>query len=247
MSTLRPRIGIAPSYRVKEVHQNIPRVDIQTNYTNAVTIAGGLPVVLVPNPNDGHAEAYADMIDGLLLTGGPDIDPALFKQEPHVETRTLAPERQTFDMALLRAMIERKKPVLGICLGHQEINVALGGSLHQHLPDAIQPYEIEHRWVDRENTPLPRHDVDVESNTRLAKILGEGRVSTNSSHHQGIDRVAKGMRVSARTPDGVIEALESDDGETLLSVQWHPEYLTDEAPHRGLFEDLVERANRKRG
>lgn len=242
----RPRIGITPNYRTKDVDQGIPRVDLSSNYTRAVAAAGGLPIVLVPLTGDGHAGHCADAIDGLLLTGGPDIDPRRYGQEPHETINPLAAEREEFDRAIFEAVRAKGKPILGICLGHQEINVALGGSLHQHLPDAVRPQLIEHRWVDRDG-PLPTHEVAVLPGTRLAAIMQGERLITNSSHHQGVDRIAPGLRASAFAEDGVLEALESEDGDQILSVQWHPEYMTGERAHLALFEDLVARARRCAG
>jgi putative glutamine amidotransferase len=247
MSPPLPRIGVTPGYRTKDVRQGISRIDLATNYTDAVTRAGGLPIVLVPNTEDGRAEACAHSIDGLLLTGGPDLDPARYGQELHPESKPLAAERDAFDFALLRAVLDAGKPVLGLCLGHQQINVALGGSLHQHLPDVVPLSEIEHRWLNRDTQPLPRHDVEVDPDSRLAGVLGATSLLTNSSHHQAVDELAPGLRRTAATADGVLEGLESQDSDQILAVQWHPEYLTDELPHLALFEDLVTRARRAAG
>lgn len=246
MSSDRPRIGITSNYQTKDVEQDIPVIRVQSNYTNAVAMAGGLPVPMVSLPGNGCAMDYAEMIDGLLLTGGPDMNPARWGEEPHESIRPLPRERDDFDMEVLQAVLEMGKPVFGICLGHQQVNVLLGGTLHQHLPDVVDPWEIEHRWLDRKNTPLPDHEVEIFEGTRLAKLVGSTKIVTNSSHHQGVDKIGNGLRQTAKTSDGVLEGLESIDSDQILSVQWHPEYLTAEPSHLALFEDLVARARRFR-
>ncbi len=242
----RPRIGITAGLKVKETDEAVPFVQLCTNYSDAVALAGGLPIALVPEPDGGHPEEFAAMIDGLMMTGGPDLDPARCGQKRHPESKPLLPARDAFDIAVFHAMHAAGKPIFGICLGHQQINVALGGTLHQHVPEMNLSPQIEHRWLSRPRLPLPRHDVKIFEGTRLAKIVGAPRLSASSSHHQALDQVAAGLRPTATTPDGIVEGLESVDDDQILTVQWHPEYLTDEAPHRALFEDLVARARRQR-
>jgi putative glutamine amidotransferase len=241
MASRRPRIGITCTYRVKDVARGIPRVEIASNYTDAISAAGGVPILLVPQNGDGRVEDYCELIDGLLLTGGPDVSPARYGAEPRPETKVLPALREEFDFAMFRAVRRAGKPILGVCLGQQVINVALGGTLLQHLPEEISPYTIEHRAQSLEHMP-PRHDVEIFPKTRLAAVIGAEHVSVNSSHHQAVAKIAPGLRQTAAAPDGIVEGLEGEESDQILAVQWHPEFLTDEAPHRALFEDLVKRA-----
>lgn len=245
MPSSRPRIGITCGYRVKDVSRGVPRIEIGSNYTDAVIAAGGLPILIVPREDDGHAEEYAQLIDGLLLTGGPDVPPARYGAEPHPETKPMPAVRDHSDLAVFHAVRRAGKPILGICLGHQQVNVALGGTLLQHLPDAIQPYRVEHRAPSLD-APLAEHEVEIVPGTRLAALLGRERLEVNSSHHQGIGKIAPGLRPAARAADGLVESLESEEGDQILTIQWHPEFLIAKPEHFAVFKDLVARARRSR-
>jgi gamma-glutamyl-gamma-aminobutyrate hydrolase PuuD len=203
---------------------------IPTMYVEAVERAGGR-ALLVPPADDGVEETL-DALDGVVFTGGPDVDPELYGQEAHAETAGLVPERDRAELALLEAALARDMPVLAICRGSQVLNVALGGDLVQHLPDVVG--DEKHR-----ETPgvFAEHDVELEPETRLARLLGE-RAPVLSHHHQGIGRVGSGLRVSAHADDGTVEALEDPARRFALGVLWHPEAGEDAK----LFEALVEEA-----
>ncbi|MEA2152987.1 MAG: putative glutamine amidotransferase [Solirubrobacteraceae bacterium] len=199
-----------------------PAVLLSRSYVDAVQRAGGLAVLLAPDPQLAQEPAQAlDLIDGLLLAGGADIDPASYGQAAHAETQDSVPERDAFEIALTRAAIERDLPVLGICRGMQLINVALGGTLTQHLPEHLG--HQEHRRVVG-SFDGSDHDVDVADGTLAMRVIGSARHGTKSHHHQGVDRVGEGLRISATSPfDGVIEAVELPQRAFVLGVQWHPE------------------------
>jgi putative glutamine amidotransferase len=199
-----------------------PAVLLSRSYVDAVQRAGGLAVLLAPDPQLVQQPAQAlELIDGLLLAGGADIDPASYGQPAHAETRDSVPERDAFEIALTRAAIELDLPVLGICRGMQLINVALGGTLTQHLPEHLG--HQEHRRV-LGSFDGSDHDVDVADGTLAMRVIGSARHGTKSHHHQGIDRVGDGLRISATSPfDGVIEAVELPQRAFVLGVQWHPE------------------------
>ncbi|MEA2140626.1 MAG: putative glutamine amidotransferase [Solirubrobacteraceae bacterium] len=199
-----------------------PAVLLSRSYVDAVQRAGGLAVLLAPDPQLAQEPAQAlDLIDGLLLAGGADIDPASYGQAAHAETQDSVPERDAFEIALSRAAFERDLPVLGICRGMQLINVALGGTLTQHLPEHLG--HQEHRRVVG-SFDGSDHDVDVADGTLAMRVIGSARHGTKSHHHQGIDRVGDGLRISATSPfDGVIEAVELPQRAFVLGVQWHPE------------------------
>jgi putative glutamine amidotransferase len=199
-----------------------PAVLLPRNYVDAVQRAGGLALLLPPDPRlvEQPGELVA-MLDGLLLAGGADIDPASYGQRAHPETQETVPERDAFEIALTRCAIERDVPVLGICRGMQLINVALGGTLNQHLPEHLG--HEEHRRV-MGSFDGSDHDVEVLEGTLAMRVIGAARHATKSHHHQGVERVGGGLRVSATAAaDGLIEAVELPERSFVLGVQWHPE------------------------
>jgi putative glutamine amidotransferase len=199
-----------------------PAMLLARNYVDAVQRAGGLALMLPPDTRltEDPSEAL-DLIDGLLLAGGADIDPGAYGQEAGAETIGTVPERDAFEIALTRAAIERDLPVLGICRGMQLINVALGGTLLEHLPEHFD--HEEHRRVIG-SFDGSEHEVDISEGTLARRVVGEARHATRSHHHQGVDRVGGGLEVSATAVmDGLAEAIELPDSRFVLGVQWHPE------------------------
>jgi putative glutamine amidotransferase len=191
-------------------------------YVDAVQRAGGLAVMLPPDPRlVQRPEEALELIDGLLLAGGADIDPASYGEQPHPETRDTVPERDAFEIALARAAIERDMPVLGICRGMQLINVARGGTLLQHLPERFGHHE--HRRV-LGSFDGADHDVRLREGSLAARTAGETTHATKSHHHQGVDRLGEELVVSgSSTLDDLPEAIELTDRRFVLGVQWHPE------------------------
>jgi putative glutamine amidotransferase len=192
------------------------------SYVLAIQRAGGLAVML---PIDDAAEQdpaqMLGLIDGLVLAGGADIDPASYGQKAHETTTGTVPERDAFEIALVRAAIERSMPVLGICRGMQLINVALGGTLLQHLPERFGHHE--HRRVVGSFDGAD-HDVEVRDGTLAMRVVGEHHHATKSHHHQGVDRLGDGLEVSGTSAmDGLPEAIELTGARFVLGVQWHPE------------------------
>lgn len=202
-------------------------------YLEGVTRAGGIATLLPPQPVD---EAVADRViaglDGLILTGGKDLDPASYGHPPHPATEEPARDRDAWEFALLGAALRRRLPVLGICRGPQVINVALGGTLHQHLPDVIG--HSGHRVAD---AVFATSTVRIADGSRLSRLLGD-TVQTRCYHHQAIDRLGEGLVASAEC-DGVIEAIESPGGDFLVGVQWHPEETLEDLR---IFAGLVDAA-----
>jgi putative glutamine amidotransferase len=210
-----------------------------TDYAAAVIAAGGLPFLIPTVPPD-LAPAVLDGLDGLILSGGGDVDPARYDQAPHPATYGVDAERDAAEFALVQEATRRAFPLLGICRGAQVINVALGGSLHQHLDDLDG---IAHRQRTRRYEGV--HDVTLTGGSVLARLGGVLRLRTNSIHHQGIDRLGSRLRVAGRADDAVPEVIESPDGPT-VAVQWHPECQQDLAANRLLFEWLVHLARPSR-
>ncbi|WP_322859992.1 gamma-glutamyl-gamma-aminobutyrate hydrolase family protein [Mycobacterium europaeum] len=196
---------------------------LPANYFQGVTMAGGIAVLLPPQPVDPDiANRVLDRLDGLVITGGYDLDPAAYGQQPHPATDEPRAARDAWELALLRGALDRGLPVLGICRGAQVLNVALGGTLHQHLPDVLG--HDGHRAGEGVFTRLP---VRTVAGTRLAALVGES-ADAACYHHQAIDEVGAGLVVSAWDPDGVVEALELPGDAFVLAVQWHPEQSLDD-------------------
>ena len=231
-----PVIGIT-AYAEPEVRWgawNVPAAVIPLAYVHAIERAGGR-ALLVP-PSEAGVDETLDALDGVLFSGGSDIDPAVYGHDPHPETTGVRAERDAGELALLTAALERDMPVLAVCRGSQVLNVALGGDIVQHLPDVVGDEKHKH-------TPgvFADHDVTVERDSRLGALLGD-RAPVKSHHHQGYGRVGDGLRAVAWAEDGTPEALESPEKRFALGVLWHPEEGEDAA----LFEALVDEARRYR-
>jgi putative glutamine amidotransferase len=206
-----------------EVIRGVPRVRVNEAYTTALLEAGLLPVVLPPMEPALAAASLTD-IAGLVLTGGEDIDPRHFGEAPHPATGEPHQLRDTYELALARTAYEQRIPTLAICRGAQVMNVALGGTLVQDIPSQ-HASGIDHDPAGRRAERV--HRVQVDAGSRLAHIVGSESIATNSSHHQAANRVATELRVSARSEDGIVEALEpADPAWWMVAVQWHPEELT---------------------
>ena len=229
---MRPLIGIT-TYAEPVVRWGaweLPAALIPLAYVEAIERAGGRPL-LVPPSEDGIEETL-DALDGLLFSGGSDLDPDMYGQEAHRETSGVRADRDRGELALLTAALERDLPVLAVCRGSQVLNVARGGDLVQHLPDVVGDERHKH-------TPgvFADHDVDVEPNNRLGELLGE-RAPVKSHHHQGFGRLGDGLVATAYAENGTPEALEDPAKRFALGVLWHPEAGEDAA----LFAALVEQA-----
>jgi gamma-glutamyl-gamma-aminobutyrate hydrolase PuuD len=201
---------------------------VPADYVRAIERAGGR-ALLVP-PSEDAIEETLDALDGVIFSGGADLDPELYGQEPHPETKGVQGERDRGELALLQAALARDMPVLAVCRGSQVLNVALGGDLVQHLPEVVGDEKHKH-------TPgeYADHDVDVDPDTRLGSLIGD-RAPVKSHHHQGFGRLGEGLRESARAEDGTLEALEDPSRRFALGVLWHPEAGED----MRLFEALVQ-------
>jgi putative glutamine amidotransferase len=232
---VRPIIGIT-SYaeQARWGVWDAPAALIPLAYVRAIEHAGGR-ALLVP-PSEDAVEETLDALDGLLFSGGADLDPELYDAEPHPTTDGVRPERDRAELALLETALERDMPVLAVCRGSQVFNVARGGDLVQHLPEVVGDERHKH-------TPgvFADHDVDVNPGTRLRDLLGD-RAPVKSHHHQGYGRLGEGLVEAARADDGTVEAIEDPSRRFALGVLWHPE----EGEDFKLFEALVEEARRYR-
>ncbi len=247
---MAPVIGVTATLRqdVDSVSQRplgrFVRADF--DYVEGVAEAGGVPVVLPPVVEPWAAEALLEGIDGLLLSGGSDLDPGYYGEKRVPELGVTVPERDAFEIALLEHALRRKIPIFGICRGMQILNVALGGTLYQDLPT-----QMDHMVLlgHRQETPKwqPTHEVHVDGDSKVAGIIGTAELKVNSYHHQAVKDLASGLVAVASSPDGVIEAVESTDlsKRWMIGVQWHAEAMRDAGPeHRKLFEAHVLAAER---
>jgi len=215
---------------------NTSRVRLTAAYVTALESAGLIPLIVPPLSSSDTASAVLDSVAGLVLTGGEDVDPARYGEKRHEKVRSVSAARDATEAALIKEARERGTPVLAICRGIQILNVALGGTLVQDIPSQCET-DIVH---DEESARDSRtHEISVEPGSLIARAIGTEHCTVNSFHHQSVKRVADGMRVTARSPDGIIEGLEStDENWWVMAVQWHPEEMTDSAEpwDQGLFK-----------
>jgi putative glutamine amidotransferase len=215
------------------------------DYARSIEAAGGLPFAIPYKTHPALIPQYVDLVDGVLFTGGNDLDPAAYGQDWHPKAQRIDPDRQQFEMALLAEVERRRTPVLGVCLGSQVMNVYRGGSLVQFLPDQDRDGALEHRKL---NDDARRHPVRIEPGTVLAEAIGRPEIVANTRHKQAVATLGRGLRANAYAPDGVIEGIEDPTMPLFLAVQWHPENLSRSQPeHLAPFKLLVERAAQKRG
>jgi putative glutamine amidotransferase len=239
-----PVIGITGYADRSARPPNISIFALARTYVRAVVSGGGAPVILPPYLEPALLRAAFNGIDGLILSGGGDIHPSSFGQEDGGLLWRVDQKRDQMELSLGRWALAEDLPVLAICRGIQALNVAGGGTLIQDIPTQV-PNALSHSCVAGRPLPKIAHTVTVEADTRLAALIGAGRVGVNSAHHQAVAAVGDDFLVAARAPDGVIEGLEAPDHRFCIGVQWHPEVMIECAPPmRRLFEGLVEAAQR---
>ena len=216
------------------------RYELPRQYVDAVRRAGGDAVLLPPGADD--PAGLLDRLDGLVLAGGGDLDPSIYGGQAHETVYSVDPVRDEGEIALAELVLGRGTPTLAICRGSQVVNVALGGTLHVHLPDVVDGTVVHRKEPEAlRGMPGPTpHEVEVEDGSFLAGVMGAARVTPMSWHHQAVDRVGAGLRVVGRAPDGTVEALEHESHPWLAIVQWHPELTAGGDPtQQRLFDALV--------
>jgi putative glutamine amidotransferase len=246
----RPLIGVTVSEIRRKEHVQTVRhgephqteMTLGLGYMRAIEMAGGMPVALPPLTME-NVDLLLDHLSGVLLTGGPDVDPSCYGAARHSELGPTDPVVDAFEIELCQYAYRRRMPILAICRGAQILNVARQGTLHQHIPD-LNDGAVEHRQA--ETADRTTHEVRVSPDSRLAQTTGGGPVKVNSFHHQAIDRLGLDLRPVAWAKDGLIEAVEGKVG-FVLGVQWHAETLVGEADQLALFERLVEAARLSAG
>jgi putative glutamine amidotransferase len=236
---MAPVIGITCSTIVVEEMRGVTRFALSNYYVRCIMQAGALPLLL-PNVAPESAAAYLARIDGLILSGGLDVDPLYFGQEPLPDLGEVDQVRDAFELELVKGAHHAGIPVFAICRGVQVMNVAFGGTLLQHIPAQVKG-ALKHEQAAVRKDAVS-HSLEIVEGTRLHAIAGETRTRVNSFHHQAVDRVAEDFVVSARTLDGVIEGLEDPAHPFCIGVQWHPERRPKDPLTRGLFRSHVEAA-----
>lgn len=231
-----PLIGITSGYRtieLKYLHSCLSR-----KYTQAIIRAGGIPLILPANLPSSQVKSMIPKLDGVLFSGGDDVNPRLYGEDQLPETKKILEERDEIESILLKSCLEKGKPIFGICRGLQIINVVLGGSLYQHIQTQYAG-AIQHDRHD-DMREKRHHSVTAASGSLLSRLTGLSSIQVNTLHHQGIRNLAKGLSITGKcTEDGLIEAFEKTDKRFFLAVQWHPEELTEYPEQRALFEGFV--------
>jgi putative glutamine amidotransferase len=212
---LKPIIGISSSL-------NEQVLTVPTEYIQAITKFGGVPLIL-PNVQKDAIDSMVQMLDGLLLTGGGDIDPTLFNEEPHQHLGSITPERDEFEIAIIHKMLKLNKPILGICRGMQILNIAIGGDMFQDIYTQSQSKLLQHAQVAPRNHAS--HFVKVTEGSMLSDIVQVEKIKVNSFHHQAIREIPSDFKACAIASDGIIEAFESTIHSFVMGLQWHPECL----------------------
>lgn len=228
MDSGKPVIGIVLDYETKDEsrggYSNHPWYALRVHYSAAVANNGGVPILIPYQEN--LVEKYVELCDGFIFPGGEyDIHPDFYGEKTHPESVLSTNDRTNFEIALMSQVLKKDKPMLGICAGEQLLNVVLGGTLYQDISASINT-KIEHKPGG--DTSLDRHFIDIEKNTLLYEIVGKERYKVNTHHHQAVNKLGDGLRVSARAEDGVIEAIEHTKKKFCLGVEWHPEHEKNE-------------------
>lgn len=239
----RPLIGVTTSEvrRAESINPTPrgepPRVEMALGltYLRAIEAAGALPLVIPPLAHDA-VEPLLDRLDGMCLSGGPDLDPELYGARPHPELGPVEADLDRFELAIARRADARQMPILAICRGMQALNVVRGGTLNQHIPDL--PDVIPHR--QREPGDVPTHGIRICANTRLERVLGVTELDVNSFHHQAIERLGENLEETATATDGTIEGVEDPSRHYVVGVQWHAEAMANRETEARLFASFVE-------
>ena len=232
---MKPLIGISPSMEVDEAYYMIANDNVK-----AIESVGGLPIVLTYTEDDDVIEQLAQQIDGLYATGGHDIDPTLFGEEPHPQLGTIIPARDAFELKLIKKMMLLDKPVLGVCRGIQILNIAAGGDMYQDMYSQTDNALLQH--AQKAPKAHGSHFVEVEADSLLYRLTKTSKLRVNSRHHQANRSVKEPIRVSGKASDGVIEAIESSSHRFVLGLQWHPENMlpAGDAASYSIFQGFID-------
>jgi len=233
---MQPVIGITAG---KENFGNkISKTCLIDKYIQSITLSGGIPLIIPSGIPQNQIDTLLSRIDGVLISGGGDIDPVRFNGKPHQNIYGIDKARDQLEISLIQAVAKNGKPLLGICRGMQAINVALGGDLYTDISDQF-PNSLRHDWYPNFPRDLLSHDVSINQGTLLHKIIGSSSTRVNSLHHQAIKCLSEELIPTAISPDGLVEALESNSHPFLIGIQWHPEWLYEMDHARKLFDAFI--------
>ncbi|MGL5411125.1 gamma-glutamyl-gamma-aminobutyrate hydrolase family protein [Cetobacterium sp.] len=238
----KPIIGITSSHEKENGLRNYHRTTVSIDYTKGVIEGGGIPIIIPTTGDIDIIKEQLKLLDGLILSGGPDINPIYYGEDFKEKMGVISPERDDNEIKILNEFLKTEKPILGICRGHQLLNIYFGGTLYQDL-SYFESETLKHR---QDLYPeLEVHNVFIEKNSILEKILGE-QIRTNSFHHQAIKNLGKGFKVIAKSSDGVIEAIEKTNHNFCLGIQWHPEMMVARGNKEmiKIFKLLIEKSSK---
>ncbi|MDO5565605.1 MAG: gamma-glutamyl-gamma-aminobutyrate hydrolase family protein [Planctomycetia bacterium] len=237
-SVSKPRIGISAAL-VND------QTVVPQEYVKAVINAGGVPIVLPLTTDPVLVDSMLAVVDGLVLTGGEDVNPAMYGEDPHPELELVVQARDDAEVVLIKKALAAKKSILGICRGHQILNVLCGGTLYQDIPSQLDSKHVQHRQDNAQGDVS--HKIKIDPSSILYKIFGQDSICVVSHHHQAVKKVAPNAKVIATTSDGIIEAMQMTDRDNVLSVQWHPEvgYSNGDSAMLKVFQWLVQQAQNK--
>lgn len=236
---MKPVIGITTFCEIKQGNKIYDEVNY--NYIKSISIAGGVPFLIPVTANDIDIGSYLDIIDGVMFTGGNDISPVLYGEEPIKEVVSISEDRDSYEFALYKEAFKRNMPVLGICRGIQLINAASGGTLYQDIYSELK--DIKGHYQSDTPSDNLYHSVDISKGSKLYNIFGSEKILVNSFHHQSVKKVADGFKITAKASDGIIEAIENIHKDFIVGVQWHPEGLVEKHPQFiKLFEAFINAA-----
>lgn len=235
----QPLIGITCVQESTAHTVTMERVSVE--YTHAVINAGGLPVILPTDYPVDELENLRDRLDGILLTGGGDIDPSRYRGKTHPRLTFVSQTRDELEIALAKIAAKTDWPLLGICRGLQVMNVTLHGSLYVNVPTQFNS-KLDHNTPYDQGRDLIAHEVTIEADTRLSAIVGKSNLPVNSFHHQAVKEIAPGLKINARASDGLVEGLEIPNHRFFLGVQWHPECIQAHPEQQAIFKAFVQAA-----
>jgi len=236
-----PLIGITAGHS-KNPH-GLPIIHLLRTYVDSTIAAGGVPVIIPSELSEKGWRLLYTKLDGVIFSGGADIDPQLFGGEPHPAIYGIDSERDALEIHLIHHMADDNKPFLAICRGFQVLNVALGGTLYTHVSDQI-PNSAQHDTPSDQPRDSHAHDIQIMEDSRLAEILNKPILSVNSWHHQGVKDISSRLKVTAHSPDGLVEGMELEDHPFGIAVQWHPEWMPEDASMKNLFKAFVDAAKK---
>ncbi len=237
-----PLIGITAGHSLNK--NKLPQIHLLRTYVDSTIKAGGVPVIIPSELTEEGWKLIYEKLDGIIFSGGADVDPEIFNGESHPTVYGLDHERDTLEIPLILQTIEDKKPFFAICRGFQVLNIALGGTLYTHISDQLEN-SLQHDTPRELSRDALAHEIQIEEGSHLAEIVGSPILKVNSWHHQGAKDIPPQLKITARTPDGLVEAVELPGHPFSIAVQWHPEWMPEDKAMNTLFKSFVEASKKQ--